>query len=89
MSDDTEKFKQRVDELWRSAIEYSNGIYEKAEYEYSESIDNELQKLKPSQYEEFMSIAKEGGEYIPDEDRVFWTLHLSKDELDEIGLGDE
>lgn len=87
MSDDRNIFKKRVDEIWDEAIRSGGGIYEKAEYHFSEWVDDELYKLKPSQYAGFMEVAKENG-YVPGEERSHWAVNYSKDDLEAMGFGE-
>lgn len=88
MSNDRDKFKQRIDDIWKDAMKGCGGHYEIAEYNFSNWVDDELHTLKPSQYAEFIEVAKENGPYIPGEERDHWTTHFSKDELEGMGYGE-
>lgn len=88
MSDDREIFQKRVKEIWDDAMKSCGGYFEVAQHNFSEWIDDELHKLKPSQYTEFIEVAKKNGAYVPGEEREHWSVDFTKDELENMGFGE-
>lgn len=86
MSVDKVYLKERVNELWDSATRKNKEFFEKAQQDFCLSIESELSNLKPSQYEEFINIARQIGDYIPSEELTPWQDYYSNDELRDMGL---
>ncbi len=88
MFDNELDMRARMNELWKHAIDDSYGISEKAFNDFSNTVDDELSKLKPSQFEEFINLAKTEFGYVPAEKRTPWEWEYSKEELDGMGMGE-
>lgn len=67
MSDDTNKFKNLIREIHSDLVDFHRGDSDEMYYEFALEIEHEMTRLKPSQYEEFLNLAKAKG-YSPSED---------------------
>jgi len=67
MSDDKEKFKDLIRDIHSDLVDFHRGDSDEMYYQFALNIEDEMTKLKPSQYEEFFNLAKAKG-YSPSED---------------------
>lgn len=65
--DNAKGFKNKISEIYSDLFDSHRGDSDEMYYQFALQIEYEMTKLKPSQYEEFLNLAKDKG-YSPSED---------------------